>query len=609
MSTSRNQDQAMLDSAIALYNKKNRTHTETLQCEGIFLELLDDRARQYGEDSDQASYIHWYMGLLYSEMDSKFDEGEAHFLRAFELYNDDGHKASIASHHASLLVKKAELILEESEDLKEDARIKPGVSKVKRTALRAMIDAAKNGKPTFTEQDMQTLRDLAATNEEAMDCFRKSAQLRETAANLHAKVAEKAKEDKKKLQASQPAPVRKPKAAPIVYKTPREILAALELVAIGQGAAKRGLANAASMHLRRMALSPAERALTDKSNVMLLGPTGCGKTLLAEALAGVISVPFYKTEATKLTAAGYVGEDVQEILAGLLRNCDWDVARAENGIIYLDEIDKIASNGETSLDVGGESVQEELLTILEGTVVTVPKEGTKRQQNDTVDIDTTNIMFVLGGAFVRLGEIVAQRKADAGSKIGFGAEVKAKETEFSKFLGDATVEDFIKFGMIPEFMGRVPIKLVIEALTVDQLERILTEPTKALVKQKRLLLAPTTDLIFTKGALKAMAEAAHKTGTHGRALREIVEEVLEPVVFEEPAVAIITTEKVNNRKAEIKSQNAADRAVKPAASLDYVIDDEAVDGRLEEATAAAQVRAEANASRRVPVVVREAGSR
>src|SRR5262249_44815824 len=182
-------------------------------------------------------------------------------------------------------------------------------------------------------------------------------------------------------------------------------------------------------------------------------------------------------------------------LVGLLRACDFDVERAQNGIVYLDEIDKIAAAREaTSLDVGGESVQEELLTILEGTVISVPKDGSKRGQSEMIEIDTTNILFILGGAFAELGEIVARRKAEEKTRIGFGGDPQAKETDFSRHHKDAEGRDFIKLGMIPEFIGRLPIRLFVETLTVNQLERILLEPKKALVPQKVLLLSPKTDL-------------------------------------------------------------------------------------------------------------------
>lgn len=593
MSNSSNQDQAMLDAAIQLYSRKGRTRGDLVQSEAIFLELLDDRVKAHGAESGEAGYIHWYLGLVYSEMDDRFDEGEAHFLKAFKIYTEEDHKASIAAHHADLLTKKAELILEEADDLKEDAREKPAVSKVKK-ALRAI-----QRKPEITESDLQTLRDLADTNEEAMECFKKAAELRKQVAELRANIARKAVEAAPKADRKAKA---KPKAAPIVYRSPAEIFAVLDSVCIGQQAAKRGLANAASQHLRRMNLGSDDLATTDKSNVIIAGPTGCGKTLLAQGLAGAINVPFYKTEATKLTASGYVGEDVQSILVGLLRACDFDVERAQKGIIYLDEIDKIAAAGDaTSLDVGGESVQEELLTILEGTVISVPKDGNKRSQGESIEIDTTNILFILGGAFTELGEKVYRRKTS--SSIGFGATLREKETDFSKYQKDAEPADYIKCGMIPEFIGRLPIRLVVETLTVNQLERILVEPKKALVKQKVLLLSASTDLRFTRGALRAIAEEACTSGTNARALREIIERVLAPVIFEEPKVAIITAELVKNSRVETAAQNERDEAV--AHDSDYVIDDDDVERVREQAQAAAVERQARAGDRQLPALVQK----
>ncbi|MBS2009764.1 MAG: AAA family ATPase, partial [Cyanobacteria bacterium SZAS TMP-1] len=214
------------------------------------------------------------------------------------------------------------------------------------------------------------------------------------------------------------------------------------------------------------------------------------------------------------------------------------------------------------------------------------------------------ILFILGGAFVRLGEIVARRLSSTETSIGFGATVKAKETKFSHYQKDATAEDFVKFGMIPEFIGRIPKRLTIEALTVDQLERILVEPKKALVMQKHLLLSATTDLRFTKGALRAIAEEAHKSGTHGRALREIVEVVLEPIVFEEPKVAIVTAEMVMNRNAELNSQNQRDAAQKAATNCPFVCADDEVDTVREEAEAAVASRTAPRRDRSTALTVR-----
>lgn len=589
----------MLDAAVTLLNKEGRTRGDLLQCEAIFLELLDDRVKAHGARTWQVGYVHWYLGLLYTQMDDHFDEGEAHFIKAFEIYAEDDNKASIGAHHATLLFKKAKLILEEAADLKEDARENSAVSKVKKLAMRALR------KQQISQEDLKTLRDLADTNEEAMECYKKAAELLKQVAELREKIAEEAKKAVPKPSTTRGG---KPKAEAIAYRSPAEIMVVLNDVVIGQQAAKRGLANAASQHLRRMQLSPEQRALTDKSNVLISGPTGCGKTLLAQALAGAINAPYYRTEATKLTAAGYVGEDVKEILLGLLRACDFDVERAQNGIIYLDEVDKIAAAREaTSLDVGGESVQEELLTILEGTKISVPKEGGKRSQSEMIEIDTTNILFILGGAFGELGEIVYRRKASERNSIGFTGDVREKETDFSKYHKDAEAQDFIKLGMIPEFIGRLPIRLSVETLSVPQLERILVEPKKALVTQKALLLSATTELRFTRGALVAIAEEAKKSGTNGRALREIIEQVLAPVIFEEPKVAIITAEMVKNRKVETEAQNRLDDGVTASEGNPYVVDDEDVERVREEAVIAADAKAGHRRDRQVPAVLQKRG--
>ncbi len=236
-------------------------------------------------------------------------------------------------------------------------------------------------------------------------------------------------------------------------------------------------------------------------------------------------------------------------------------------------------------------MQEELLTILEGTVVSVPKDGSNKTSGEWIEIDTTNILFIVGGAFVELGEIVSRRLAsERGSSIGFGAKVEAKEEDKSRFQKLATAADFIKFGLIPELVGRLPKRLVIETLTVNQLERILVEPDKALIMQKRLLLASTTDVMFTEGAIRAIAEEAHKIGTHGRALREIVEQVLEPIVYDEPEVAIITAAMVINRNDEIEATNREDDGVKVELKRDFIVPDDKVEEARTAAVEAAQAR-------------------
>jgi ATP-dependent Clp protease ATP-binding subunit ClpX len=586
---SANQIQVLLDLAIKTYNDKNRNHHDLLQCEDLFLQALDGRVEIDGPDSQNVAYVHWYLGLVYAEMDDAFDKSEAHYTAAFKGYTDALNKASIASAHATMLVKKGNLILEEAEDAREDyddALDAPAPQSAPTNQDESTGPSGKkNKKRAQRERKDSLLLTLAGLRDEAADTFKKAAELRSTAYNLTngvARAGEKAKTAAKATKA-------KASAAPIIYKSPAQIMAILDKAAIGQKAAKRGLANAAAQHIKRMQLSPEARAKTDKSNVMLLGPTGCGKTLLTQGLAGAINVPFYSTTATKLTASGYVGEDVQSVLVGLLRACDFDVERAQNGIIFIDEIDKVSSN-DTGLDVGGKSVQEELLTILEGTKISVPKDGSNKTKGEYIEIDTTNILFVMGGAFVGLSDIVSRRLNSDGTSIGFGANVRAKDADTSSCLKYATAEDFVKYGMIPEFIGRVPKRLVIKALTVDQLERILTETDKALVLQKRLLLASTTDVRFTKGSLRAIAEEAQKTGTHGRALREIMEQVLEPIVYDEPTVAIITADMVRNRNTEIDAKNGEDDGVQAPVPHDFIVDDDAVEETLTAALAEAEER-------------------
>jgi ATP-dependent Clp protease ATP-binding subunit ClpX len=588
---SEHQTDAIVQLAISTYNKENRSKEDLLHAEELFLQALDSTVAAKGKDSSDAAYIHWYLGLVYGEMTDHFGEGEAHYAVALKGYQDAINQSTILNNHASLLFKKGNLILEEAEDAKEDyddACSERPVSPPSSTSFRGQIAQRKaEGPVKKVGEKERTLADLIALQAEAANTFKNASEMRKKAYELARTIATAA--DKKKSETA--AAKAKVKAEPIVYKSPVEIVAHLDQVAIGQRAAKRGLANAAAQHIKRMQLSKEDRAKTDKSNVLMMGPTGCGKTLLARGLAQAINVPFYATEATKLTASGYVGADVNVLLVGLLKTCDFDVERAQNGIIYIDEIDKIASAGDSSLDVGGESVQEELLTILEGTVVSVPKDGNNKSSGEYIDIDTTNILFIVGGAFVKLGEIVELRLASQrGSSIGFGADVRSKEEDVSRFQKQAIAKDFVAFGMIPEFVGRLPKRLVIETLSVDQLERILVEPEKALITQKRLLLASTTDVRFTAGALRAIAEEAHKTGTHGRALREIVEQVLEPIVFEEPDVAIITAAMVLKRGEEIEATNREDDGVKVAVARDYIVADDKVEEARETALAVLQAR-------------------
>lgn len=605
MSTSATQIATMIELAKKKYYDKDCSERDLLQCESIFLEGLEVYTKLYGADSEHAGWMHCWLGLVYTKMEDRFDEGEAHFSAAFDIYKDAQNRAIVCNNHADLLARKGVLILEEVSDLSDDwSDLVNAPVPTEKSGLMRMIQRGKTEAPTANAgKKINLLLDLSEVSKEAADVFKQADALRAKAYNfsvqakseLTKKAAGKGDADK-----SQTAAVRSPE---ITYRSPAVILEELNAVVIGQMAAKRGLANAASQHLRRVTMSAEDRAKTDKSNVLIVGPTGCGKTLLAQALATTINVPFYRTSATKLTASGYVGEDVQSILVGLLRACDFDIERAQHGIIFLDEIDKLASH-ETGgeFDVRGKAVQEELLTIIEGTKISVPKDGNKKSSGEHVEMDTTNILFILGGAFSGLGEVIARRMASAKTKIGFGASLRDKDEDASSYVKFATAEDFIAFGMIPEFVGRLPKRLAIETLTVAELERILLEPKKALIPQKRFLLASTTDLHFTRGALRAIAEEAHKAGTNGRALLEIVEQVLEPIVFAEPEVAIVTAEMVLNRNAEIMATNRETTAVTAAAPA-FIVDDDAVEHTREVATAAAGERRRIAISRTGSAVV------